>query len=137
MPTYLMDVAATTVPAKHGIETVTAIGTLTVGTALVASDIIQGVKVPKNAVIQDLIVTASASLGATLTAEVGDGGDTDRYIVSGTLAQGAADFKRMAAATGHGFTYTAEDTIDIKINTAATGTTGAVVKMSVQYYVPS
>jgi hypothetical protein len=136
MATYLMDAAVAKVPAKTGLETVTAIANITVAVGLAAGDIIQGVKIPKNAVLTELIISCSASLGATLTAEVGDGNVTNRHIVSGTFGQGAADFKRLGQHTGHGFQYTVEDTLDIKINTAATPTTGAVITMSAQYYVP-
>lgn len=42
----------------------------------------------------------------------------------------------MNAATGHGYQYTADDTIDLLTTTQTTPVTGAVIKLSVQYYIP-
>ena len=82
MATYQADVITTSAPAKHGLETVTAVGKITVGTALVAADIVQFVKIPAGAVVTEVKASCSGSLGSTLTAEFGDGDDTDRYIAS-------------------------------------------------------
>jgi hypothetical protein len=72
----------------------------------------------------------------TLTAECGDGNSTNRFIASATFGQGAASMATMNQPAGHGYQYTVEDTVDIKINTAATQATGAKIKISVQYYLP-
>ena len=138
MPTYTTSLTSTTtpVPAKHGIETITVFTEFTVNTALVANDIVQLVKIPAGAVVTELTVSCSGSLGSTLTAEFGDGNDTDRYIVSATFGQGAASFVRLGAHTGLGASQTVEDTIDMKVNTAASGTTGATIRCAAQYYIP-
>lgn len=138
MATYNTNLTSTTspVPAKHGLETVSVFGEFTVGTALVASDIIQLVKIPANAVVVEVTVSCSGSLGTTLTAEFGDGNDTDRYISSATFGQGSASLARITAHTGIGASQTVEDTLDMKVNTAAAGTTGATIKCVAQYYIP-
>jgi hypothetical protein len=138
MPTYTTNLTSTTtpVPAKHGLETVTVFTEFAVATALVANDIVQLAKVPANAVVTEFSVSCSGSLGTTLTAEFGDGNDTDRYIASATFGQGAASFSRLSAHTGLGATQSVEDTVDMKVNTAAGGTTGATIRCAVQYYIP-
>lgn len=136
MATYKADVITTSAPAKHGLETVTAVGKITVGTALVAADIVEFVKIPAGAVVTEVKASCSGSLGSTLTAEFGDGDDTDRYIASATFGQGAASFANLNKHTGLGFSPTAEDTLDMKVNTAASGTTGEVITVAVQYHIP-
>jgi hypothetical protein len=111
-------------------------GTYTVSANLAAADVIQMVKVPSGAKIVDVKIAASATLGGTLTAEVGDGNSTNRFIVSGTFGQGAASAAQTLAPAGVGYAYTADDTIDIKINTAATQATGAVITLVATYLYP-
>lgn len=133
MTTYSANAVASTVQSRGGSDITSVTSSHTVATALVAGDILQLAKVPKNAVIQEVIVSCSGSLGSTFTAEFGDGGDTDRLITSGTFGQGAASLTRLNAHTGHGYSYTDEDTIDMKVNTAASGTTGVVINSTVIY----
>lgn len=138
MATYYSDLCSLTnvVPAKSELGTNTAIGTITIGTALAAADVIQMVKVPANAIIQDIIISTSASLGTTSTASLGDGSSTARFAAAAAFGQGSATYTRASVAGGHGYQYTAEDTIDITIATMATPVTAAVVKCSVQYIIP-
>lgn len=137
MATYNADIVSTSKPAKHGLETVSVVGSFTVSVALAANDIVQLVKIPAGAVVTEVTVSCSGSLApSTFTAEFGDGDDTDRYVASSTFGQGAAGFVRLNKHTGHGFVQAAEDTLDMKVNTAASGTTGEVIRASVQYYIP-
>ena len=134
MATYTSNACASTVQPRSGIGLQSFTHKHTVATALVASDIVQLVPVPLGACIQEIIISCDASLGSTLTAELGDDGDTDRFIASATFAQGAAQTAtRLTAVAGHGYVYTADNTIDLKINTAAAGTTGAIITTTIIY----
>lgn len=138
MPTtYKADKTQSTVQARGGIDITSITGTFTVSANLGANDVVEMVKIPKGATVQEVIVSASASVAATSTGEVGDGDDTDRYVSSGSIGQGAASLSRLNNAAGHGYTYTAEDTIDIKFTTQTTPTTGAVLKLTAIYTMQS
>lgn len=137
MPTYTSSGVASSVPARGGIETITVSRSYSVTSNLASSDVIQMVKIPKGATIIDLIASASASVGATASATVGDGGDVDRFITASQLGQGAAQLVAMNAPTGHGYTYTDDDTIDIRYSSIATAATGAVLRVTVVYTMQS
>lgn len=137
MATYQADKTATTVQARGGIDLTSVTGTYTVAANLAANDVIEMVKVPAGATVQEVIVSASASVAATSTGQVGDGSDTDRYVTSGAIGGGAASLSRLNAATGHGFKYTADDTIDILFTVQTTPTTGAVLKLTAFYTMQS
>lgn len=95
MATYYSDNCSTTtiVQPKTGQETITVVGTYTVTANLAASDVIQMVKVPANAIIQDVIASTSASIAGTSTCQFGDGADTDRFISSGVLVLAQQHFR--------------------------------------------
>jgi hypothetical protein len=133
MPTYRTPGVAATAQARAGIDLTSQTQSLTIGTNLLASDILEMVKVPAGATIQEIVLSTTASLGATSTVEIGDGGDTDRFFVAANFGNGAAGLIRNGVAAGHGYKYTAEDTIDVRIATNATPATGAVVTMTVFY----
>lgn len=103
----------------------------------VADDRLQLFKVPRGARILEvlLVTTDMDSGGPTLTAEVGDGGDTDRFISSKAIgAAGAGVVHRLDNPVGLNYQYTAEDTIDVTFPATATtfaaGTITAVVMYS-------
>jgi hypothetical protein len=133
MPTYRTNGVAVTAQARAGIDLTSQTQSLTIGTNLLANDILEMVKVPAGATIQEIVLSTTGSLGATSTVEIGDGGDTDRFFAAANFGNGAAGLVRLGAAAGHGFKYTAEDTIDVRIATNATPATGAVVTMTVFY----
>jgi hypothetical protein len=137
MPTYKADKAAATVQSRGGIDITSVTGTYTVSANLAASDVIEMVKIPAGATVQEVIVSASASVAATSTGEVGDGADTDRFVASGSIGGGAASLSRLNAATGHGYKYSDEDTIDIRFTVQTTPTTGAVLKLTAIYTMQS
>lgn len=132
MTDYTANAVASTVQPRAGIDVVSVTTEHTVAVALVANDTLSLVQVPKGACIQEFIVSCSGSLGSTLTAEFGDA-DTDRFIVSATFGQGAASLSRLNAHTGHGYVYTTDDYIKMKVNTAAAGTTAVVIRTTVIY----
>lgn len=133
MATFDSDKTVSTVQARGGIDITAVTGTYTVGANLSANDVIQMVKIPAGATVLEVIASASASVAAISTGEVGDGGDTDRYILSGDIGKAGASLSRLNAATGHGYKYSSEDTIDIKFTVQTTPTTGAVLKLTAFY----
>lgn len=133
MATYIANACASTVQPRTSVDLTSVTSTIAITVALVASDVVQLVQVPVGACIQELIVSVSGSLGSTLTAEFGDGSSTARFIASGTFGQGAASLSKLTAATGNGYVYTVDDTIDMKVNTAAAGTTNATITTTVIY----
>lgn len=95
-----------------------------------AGDIIQMVPVPKGCQIADVKVQvdAKAAGGDFVLNGVGDGNNTARFI--STSASGSA----VAAITsGLGYSYSADDTIDIKIGTVTSATAGGSVRLTVMY----
>ena len=127
------------------------LGTWTITAAQVTSEealtagnmIVQMVKVPKGAIVnKHLSYIEWEDLGTTVTFDVGDGDDQDRYcaaLVGGTASTGGVT--TFEEATGVGvfiaeYEYTAEDTIDLK-NTATIDTlvAGQILKMHVFYTV--
>lgn len=105
------------------------------GTAFALNDVIRMVKVPKGATILDVTISVpdlDTSTGIVL--DVGDGTTADRFIDGSTAGQagGLAGINEIA---GFGYTYTADDTIDILVQVAATGTAAVtgVLRMAVTY----
>lgn len=110
--------------------------TYALAAALVVNDIIQMVKVQTGFTVLE-VVLASADVDThstpTIVMTVGDDGDTDRYITTsvGTIGQGGG-VCRLNNQVGHCYTYTADNTIDIKVTTApATGATSGTISLSV------
>ena len=137
MATFQSDKTVSTVQARNGLDITSVTGTFTVSANLAANDVLEMVKIPARATVQEIIVSSSASIAATSPGEVGDGADTDRFITSGAIGSGAASLGRLNAATGHGYTYTSDDTIDIKFTVQTTPTTGAVIKLTAIYTLQS
>ena len=135
MPTYTASKVATTVQSRAGVDITSVTASYTIAVALVTSDVIQMCKVPAGATVQEVIFSCSASVGGTANLSIGDGGDTDRFITS--TAHTAATLTRLNAHTGHGYLYTAEDTIDVAAVSIATGTTATVVTLTVIYTMQS
>lgn len=128
---------------EHGGVTITVKAKYTLTAALVINDVIQMVKVPLGACINEIILTADdldTNVGPAIVLAVGDGGDDDRFIKDSTVAQaggvvrlgsGVAVASLSAASY---YQYTAEDTIDVKVTTApATGTTAGDIVLTVIY----
>lgn len=104
---------------------------ITVSVALVTADTIILGKLPANSTVQEIILTNTASLGATANIIVGDAGVTNRYIT--TTALTAAAVTRLNNPVGHGYTNTADTSLLLTASSIATGTTGTVVKVTVIY----
>jgi len=135
MPTFQSAKATTTVMARGGIDATTQTAEFTIPTGFATNDVVEMLKIPAGATVVDVTLSSSAGVGATANLAVGDGGDTDRYITS--LAYTATALNRLNAHTGHGFRFTAEDTIDILAVSIATPTVGTVVRLTVEYQMQS
>lgn len=109
----------------------------TTGDGTTANDIIQMIPVSKGTTVLDLILTVEdidTNGSATVVFDVGDGDDVDRYMDGITTGQagGVATIGASVAAAavdGVFFTYTADDTIDIKVVTAAATKAAGVVTL--------
>lgn len=127
---------ASTVQARAGLDITSVTATYTQSAAFVVNDVVQMVKVPMGATILEVILsTTDLDTDATpaIVLEVGDGGDVDRYIAGSTVGQ-AGGLVRLSAHGGHGYTYTADDTIDIKVSTAPdAGSTDGTLTLTVIY----
>jgi len=131
MPTFQSSKVAATVMARSGLDTTTVTGEIAIPTGFATNDVLEMVKIPAGATVLNCILSSSAGVGATANLAVGDGGDTDRHITSTAFT--AAALARSNAHTGHGFRYTADDTIDILAVSIATPTVGTVVRLTVEY----
>ena len=95
-----------------------------------ANDVFQMIKVPVGATIVDGWISMDSSDAFTYT--VGDGDDVDRFIASSSVsgtATGASFARKLMPKT-----YTAEDTIDVKL-TAVTATVALNFSLTVMYLV--
>jgi len=107
------------------------------GTAFVINDVVQMVKVPAGATVVAVLLSVDALDTSTgIVVAVGDGSDDDRFITGSTIGRSSASgIVAMNAHTGNCYTYTAEDTIDFKVTTAASGTasTTGKIRLAVTY----
>lgn len=142
MATYTADAAAATVSPKHSVnagQPVVVYSSYAMTATPATNDVFQMVRVPKGAVVIDVKLTSTdidSSGSPTAVLDVGDGGDTDRFIDGSTIGQAGGITAAMNVNTGFGYTYTEEDTIDVLIQAGpATGATGTL-KLAVTYYTP-
>lgn len=138
MTTYYSDLITNNVPARANLGVVAVRPTFTIAVALVTSDTVQMCKIPKGAVVLEIIGNASASVAATAQLEVGDSGDDNRYLAgaSAWTASGAGSTVRMgggALTTAFAYQYTADDILSIKALSITTGATTAVLTLVVIY----
>lgn len=101
------------------------------GTAFVINDVVQMVKVQAGTVITNVLLSVDALDSSTgIVTAVGDGSDDDRFITGATIGRsGAVGIQAMNQHVGHLYQYTADDTIDFKVTTAATGTASTTGKI--------
>lgn len=138
MTTYKSNKVAATIPARAlGPTTTMQACSYTVSTALANNDVIQLFTIPAGAVITYLVVSSDGTgSGSNSTFEVGDGDDTDRYLLStgGTALRSGGGTNQCTRHNGIGYAYTAEDTIDLKVIEQGVGsTTGGVIRAVVHY----
>ncbi len=129
----------TVIPSRGGVDITCAYATYTLTAALALNDVIQMVKVPAGATILDITLTSSdldTNGSPTIVLDVGDGGDTDRFIDGSTIGQtgGITNGFLASGVNGHLYNYTSEDTIDVLVQAGpATGATSGSIKLSVLY----
>lgn len=101
------------------------------GTAFVINDVVQMVKVQNGTIVMGMLLSVDALDSSTgIVTAVGDGSDDDRFITGATIGRSAASgVQALNAHDGHLYAYTAEDTIDFKVTTAATGTASTTGKI--------
>lgn len=106
------------------------------GTAFVINDVVQMVKVQSGTTILGVYLSVDALDSSTgIVTAVGDGSDDDRFLTGLTIGRsGAVGASGALAHSGHLYAYTADDTIDFKVTTAATGTasTSGKIRLSVR-----
>lgn len=106
------------------------------GTAISAGDVWQMVKVPNGATIVDWYVVVAAGT-SSLTLNLGDGNSTGRYVTSQSMTAASvvrAGGGTVAALTGFGYSYSAEDTIDVVFGSVGSaGDTTSLVTVGVTY----
>jgi len=136
MTTYQSSKVAATVPARSGLGLVSVCAEYALTAALAAGDVIKMVKVPKGARVVDvqLSTTDLDTHGTpTIALDVGDDGDTDRFIAGSTIGQ-AGGVARLNSHAGHMYTYTEDDTIDVAVGTGpATGATTGTIRCTALY----
>ena len=106
------------------------------GTAFIINDVVQMVKVQAGTVILAVYLSVDALDSSTgIVTAVGDGVDDDRFLSGLTIGRsGAVGSSGALVHGGHLYAYTAADTIDFKVTTAATGTasTSGKIRLSVR-----
>lgn len=136
MPTTYQtaNVGSGVMPRANAGETIVS-ATFNLTAALALNDVIEMVKIPAGAVIHDVILSSTdldTSTGVVL--DVGDGSVTDRFIDGATIGQ-ASGVARLNEVGGHLYEYTADDTIDVLVQVAPSGTaaTSGSIKLTVIY----
>lgn len=134
MATLTATAAYAVAPAVHAVNRVVqrSVSFNPGGVALSAGDVIQMVKVPRGAVINDMTLCISASVQSYTITGLGDGNNTSRYLGSSSLVLVQA--VRMSQPGGFGYEYSAEDTIDIVMGTITSGTAAnADIRLTLTY----
>ncbi|SRR6266404_1564379 len=134
MATLTATAAQSTVPAKYRVNgTITRVVDYTVNPALSAGDVIQMMRVPNGACIVDVKFASDLFGGgnATITG-VGDGNSANRYIGSASTSNSIATVISMSSS-GLGYSYSAEDTIDITIGTVTSASAVGTLRLAVAY----
>jgi hypothetical protein len=135
MPTFYSnrtEAAATLakIPARVSLGAVTEVAKYTLLAGFTTADIIEMVKVRAGFTVLEVQLSCNASVGATANLSVGDGASAARFITS--TAHTAATITRLnAPATGAGFVYTSDDTIDITAVSIATLVPGTILTLVV------
>ncbi len=104
------------------------------GTAFVINDVVQMVKVQSGTVILGVYLSVDfLDTGTAIVTAVGDGSDDDRFLSGLTIGRSSAVGSSGALLHGgHLYQYTADDTIDFKVTTAATvGSVTGKIRLSV------
>lgn len=135
MATFTATKAGSTVQARATLHITEAHGSITLTAAPALNDVFQMVKVPAGATVLYVAINSTdmdTNGTPTLNFDVGDGGDTDRFITNSQVGRTGGTAKS-TNLTGMLYQYTTEDTIDIVCSQGpATGATGTL-KLTAYY----
>jgi hypothetical protein len=125
---------ASTVMYREGLDITAVYASHSVGTGeLELDDVIQMVKIPSGATILDVTLSSTdVDSGTAVVFAVGDGSDDNRFISGSTIGQ-AGGVARLDQFAGLNYTYTADDTIDINVTTAAGTAVAGTLELNVVY----
>lgn len=139
MATLNTTVAAASSALTQGIagNSKTVYASYAVTAALAANDVIDMLKVPKNARIVGVTLKASdldTGGSPSIVLDVGDTGDTDRLIDGATIGQAGGTSTALVSSTGQFYQYTAETIISVLVQAGpATGATSGTIELAVTY----
>lgn len=133
--------AQSTLPAKYrlnGVIKLTADYSLgaTGNPNLSTGDVLQMIRVPNGANILEVTLVVDQLSGGNYTFTIGDGNGASRYygsLSSGSTSAMYVQTNAAAAMAGVGYSYSAEDTIDITVGTVTTATASGVLRLIVAY----
>lgn len=107
---------------------------VTGGAALVINDVIQSALIQAGSTIVDVTVIVSdldTSTGVLI--DVGYGVTPNYFVAASTIGQ-TGGMVRAQAVTARPLTLTTNDTVDVKVNTAATGTAATTFTVDIIVY---
>ncbi len=138
MATLTASAAQSTTPAKYAIKgTITRIVDYSLGATgnpnLSTGDVIQMLRVPSGACVLDVWFITDQLSGGNYTVTVGDGNTANRYFASLSTGSTSGINKMTLVGAAVGYSYSAEDTIDITVSTVTTATASGVLRLCVKY----
>ena len=141
MATLTATAAQSTVPAKYCVNgVITRVVDYSLGATgavnLSTGDVIQMMRVPNGACILDVRLVVDQLSGGNYTFGIGDGNSAGRYFTSLSSGSTSSQFIGSNAAfqqASVGYSYSAEDTIDITASTVTTATASGVLRLVVSY----
>jgi len=135
MATYTATAAEAGVPARFAINgDITRVVDFTMTTALSAGDVIQMVKVPAGAQILSFalgMIDVPTTHSGVITFDIGDGNSASALATT-VLLSGTAVSTAMRS-TGYGYSYSAEDTIDLKVTAISAAGASGGLRLSLRY----
>jgi len=143
MATITAAAAQSNIPAKFRIngvitqmQTFTLPGGVPAAGGFSTGDVVQMVKIPKGAVVLDMNLFVDKLSGGNYTIGIGDSVLATRYATSLSTGSTSALFTMASAGmspNGLDYSYSADDTVNITIQTATTSTLSGVFRLSVSY----
>jgi hypothetical protein len=114
----------------------TAYSSYTITAAFVLNDVIEMLRVPAGARITGVTLkTSDLDTSTGIVLDVGDAADTDRLIDGATVGQAGGTTSSVVSSTGQFYKYTADTTISVLVQVAASGTaaTSGTIELAVSY----
>ena len=105
-------------------------------TSASSGDVVQMIPIPKGAQVVDVILAVGGmAAGSNVAFTVGDGNLTSRYVASASAAAGIAGgvIIRANNALGTGYSYSADDTIDVIPGTVGSMSGQMALRLTVLY----